>query len=114
MAAAPVDMNVQQMLLWVMNEIRSQREENNQRHEDVRREFKEEIKILRDENNRHHEESNRRHEDSSRRHEVLLERIHKLEKNVLLLHVFMVVVFLTGWNPESPLVKGLLTFFGVR
>ena len=114
MAAAPADMNVQQMLLWVMNEVRSQRDENNQRHEDSRREFKEEIKILRDESNRHYEKSDQRHEESSKRHEALLKRFDNLDKRLSFLNVFMVVIIFTSWNPESPLVKGLLTFFGVR
>ena len=92
--AAPLTML--DILHWLMDDIRSLREEGNRHHEALLAE----IKALRQDGNKHHEESKRRHEallaeikalrqdgnkhheESKRRHEQFLEGFHSLEKPV--------------------------------
>ena len=111
--AAPVPLTMLDSLHWLMNDIRSLREEGNRRHEALLAEGNKhhealmaEIKALREDGNKHHEESKRRHEQ-------YLERFHKLEKQIWIVGAAVAAVILATGDPENPIVNLLLWLFGI-
>ena len=105
---------------WQMNDIRRLREEGDRIYEALMAE----IKALREDGNKHHEESKRRHEQFlegfhslekpvARMEKPVARQFHNSQKQIWILPTIAVALILATGDPENPIVNLLFWLFGI-